>query len=41
MERESEFISVERKGKISIIKFNRPEKKNALIEAMRSEIIDY
>lgn len=40
MEKEYQFISVERKGKISIIKFNRPEKKNALSEAMRAEIID-
>jgi len=35
-----QFINVEKKGKISIIKFNRPEKKNALSETMRAEIID-
>lgn len=35
-----QFISIEKKGKIAIIKFTRPEKKNALSEAMRSEIID-
>lgn len=35
-----QYIEVEKKGKIAIIKFNRPEKKNALSEAMRAEIID-
>ncbi len=40
MEKEYQFINIEKKGKISIIKFNRPEKKNALSEAMRAEIID-
>lgn len=35
-----QFIKVEKKGKIAIIQFNRPEKKNALSEAMRAEIID-
>ncbi|NVM34773.1 MAG: enoyl-CoA hydratase/isomerase family protein [Candidatus Lokiarchaeota archaeon] len=35
-----QFISLEKKGKIAIVKFNRPEKKNALSEAMRTEIID-
>jgi enoyl-CoA hydratase len=40
MEKEYQFINVERKGKISIIKLDRPEKKNALSEAMRAEIID-
>ncbi|MFX1316867.1 MAG: enoyl-CoA hydratase/isomerase family protein [Promethearchaeota archaeon] len=40
MEKEYQFINVEKKGKISIINFNRPEKKNALSEAMRVEIID-
>lgn len=40
MEKKYEFINIEKKGKISIIKFNRPEKKNALSEAMRAEIID-
>ncbi|MFX1329149.1 MAG: enoyl-CoA hydratase/isomerase family protein [Promethearchaeota archaeon] len=40
MEKKYQFIKIERKGKISIIRFNRPEKKNALSEAMRREIID-
>ncbi|MFX0143674.1 MAG: enoyl-CoA hydratase/isomerase family protein [Candidatus Hodarchaeota archaeon] len=40
MEKEYQFIDVEKKGKISIIKFNRSEKKNALSEAMRGEIIN-
>ncbi|MFX1588800.1 MAG: enoyl-CoA hydratase/isomerase family protein [Promethearchaeota archaeon] len=40
MENEYQLINVKRKGKISVIEFNRPEKKNALSEAMRSEIID-
>ena len=40
MEKKFQFINVEKKGKISIILFNRPEKKNALSEAMRAEIID-
>ncbi|MFX0106034.1 MAG: enoyl-CoA hydratase/isomerase family protein, partial [Candidatus Hodarchaeota archaeon] len=35
-----EFVNIEKKGKIAIIKFNRQEKKNALSEAMRAEIID-
>ncbi len=35
-----QFISLEKKGKIAIVKFNRPEKKNALSGAMRAEIID-
>lgn len=35
-----QFISLEKKGKIAIVKFNRLEKKNALSEAMRAEIID-
>jgi len=35
-----QFIIIERKGKVAIIKFNRPEKKNAFSEAMRSEILD-
>lgn len=35
-----QFINVEKKGKISIIRLNRPEKKNAMSEAMRTEIID-
>ncbi|MFX1488368.1 MAG: enoyl-CoA hydratase/isomerase family protein, partial [Promethearchaeota archaeon] len=34
------FINIERKGKVSIVRLNRPEKKNALNEAMRTEIID-
>ncbi|MFW9820007.1 MAG: enoyl-CoA hydratase/isomerase family protein [Candidatus Thorarchaeota archaeon] len=40
MEKEYQFIKIEKKGKIAIIKFNRQEKKNALSEAMRAEIID-
>jgi len=40
MEKEYKFIIVEKKGKISIIKLNRPEKKNALSDVMRAEIID-
>jgi len=39
-EKNYQFISLEKKGKITILKFNRPEKKNALSEAMRAEIID-
>ncbi|MFX1571511.1 MAG: enoyl-CoA hydratase/isomerase family protein [Promethearchaeota archaeon] len=39
-DKEYQFIKIEKKGKISIIKFNRPEKKNALSEDMRTEIID-
>ncbi|KKN28009.1 hypothetical protein LCGC14_0858650 [marine sediment metagenome] len=35
-----QFIVIERKGKVAIIKFNRPEKKNAFSEAMRSEILN-
>jgi len=35
-----QLISLEKKGKIAIVKFNRPEKKNALSEAMRAEIIE-
>ena len=35
-----QYIEVGKKGKIAIIKFNRPEKKNALSEALRAEIID-
>jgi len=33
------YISLERKGKICILNLNRPEKKNALSLAMRTEII--
>ena len=40
MEKQYCHIQVEKKGKISIIKFKRLEKKNALSEAMRAEIID-
>jgi enoyl-CoA hydratase len=40
MEEKYQYINLERKGKISIINFNRQEKKNALSEVMRSEIID-
>lgn len=39
-EKNYQFIKVEKKGKIAIIQFNRPEKKNALSKAMRAEIID-
>ena len=35
-----QFIIIERKGKSAIIRFNRPDKKNAFSEAMRSEILD-
>jgi enoyl-CoA hydratase len=40
LEKNYQFINIERKGKISIIKLNRPEKKNALNGVMRAEIID-
>ncbi|MFX0021063.1 MAG: enoyl-CoA hydratase/isomerase family protein [Candidatus Hermodarchaeota archaeon] len=40
MEKQYQFINIEKKGKIAVIKFNRPERKNALSEAMRAEIID-
>jgi len=40
LEQKYKFINIEKKGKIAIIKFTRPEKKNALSEAMRAEIID-
>ena len=40
MEKQYHHIQVEKKGKISVIRFNRLEKKNALSEAMRTEIID-
>ena len=33
------FIKLEKKGKVCILQFNRPEKKNPLSSAMRSEII--
>ena len=39
-EKNYQFINLEKKGKIAILKFNRPEKKNALSEAMRAEIMD-
>jgi enoyl-CoA hydratase len=35
-----QYINVDKKGKIAIINFNRPERKNALSEAMRAEIIE-
>ena len=38
--KEYQFILVEQKGKIAVIKLNRPEKKNALSESMRTEIIE-
>ena len=34
------FIKLEKKGKVCILQFNRPEKKNPLSSAMRSEIIN-
>ena len=34
------FITLEKRGKTCILKLNRPEKKNAMSEAMRAEIID-
>lgn len=40
MEQAYKFIIIEKKGKKAIIKFNRPEKKNALNKAMRAEIIN-
>ena len=40
VDKEYQFIIVEQKGKIAIIKLNRPEKKNALSESMRAEIIE-
>lgn len=40
MEKEYRFIKIEKKGKIALITFDRPEKKNALSEAMRTEIIE-
>ncbi len=33
------FIKLEKKGKVCILQFNRPEKKNPLSSGMRSEII--
>ncbi len=35
-----QYIIVERKGKIGIVRLNRPEKKNAMSEVMRTEIIE-
>ncbi|MFW9989489.1 MAG: enoyl-CoA hydratase/isomerase family protein [Candidatus Odinarchaeota archaeon] len=35
-----EYIRLERKGKICICTLNRPEKKNALSEALRTEILN-
>ncbi|MFX1380125.1 MAG: enoyl-CoA hydratase/isomerase family protein [Promethearchaeota archaeon] len=40
MEKKYQYINIERKGKISVVNFNRPDKKNALSKAMRAEIID-
>jgi enoyl-CoA hydratase/carnithine racemase len=34
------FITLEKKGKTCILKLNRPEKKNAMSEVMRAEIIE-
>ncbi len=39
MEKNYQFIEIIKKGKIAIIKFERNEKKNALSEVMRAEII--
>jgi len=39
-EKKYQFINLEKKGKVAILKFNRLEKKNALSEAMRTEIIE-
>ncbi|MHA2280514.1 MAG: enoyl-CoA hydratase/isomerase family protein [Promethearchaeota archaeon] len=38
--KEYQFIKINKKGKIAIVKFSRPDKKNALSEAMRAEILD-
>ena len=35
-----DFINLEKRGKTCILKLNRPEKKNAMSEAMRVEIIE-
>ena len=35
-----QYINLEKKGKICILKLNRPERKNALSEALRTEIIE-
>jgi enoyl-CoA hydratase len=40
LEKEYQYIRVEKKGKISIIKFERHDKKNAISGAMRAEIIE-
>jgi enoyl-CoA hydratase len=39
-DKEYKFIKVEKKGKISILRLNRPEKKNALSEIMRTEFLE-
>ncbi len=37
---EFKFIKLEKKGKICVLRLNRPEKKNALSEALRAEILN-
>ncbi|MFX1295866.1 MAG: enoyl-CoA hydratase/isomerase family protein [Promethearchaeota archaeon] len=37
---EFHFIKLEKKGRICILRLNRPEKKNALSEAFRAEILE-
>ncbi len=39
-EKEYQFIALKKKGKICILRLNRPEKKNAMSFELRSEIID-
>ena len=34
------LIKLERKGKICVLRLNRPAKKNAMSKAMRSEILE-
>jgi enoyl-CoA hydratase/carnithine racemase len=38
--KEFQFLSIERKGKIGILQLSRPDKKNAMNEVMRTEIIE-
>ena len=38
--KEFQFIRIERKGKIGILQLTRPDKKNAMNEVMRTEIIE-
>lgn len=39
-EKKYQYIELQKKGKICILKLNRPEKKNAMHKDMRNEIID-